>query len=306
MRRQNGVALITVILIVALATTVAVSMAAREQYDIRRSGNLLQAEQAWLYVQGIEGWAAHILRRDREDGEVDHLDEDWATVLPPVPVDGGQLSGGLEDLQGRFNLNNLLQAGQIDEAALQQFRRLLQLLELDPQLAEVLADWLDADIEPRFPAGAEDGHYLGLERPYRSANSPMTSVSELRLLAGMDAEGYQRLAPYLAALPTRSRLNVNTASLPVLMSLAEEIGEREAEQLIADRGEDGYASVNEFLQHSALAGLELAAEQLSVGSEYFMLRSQVQFGRLIVSWQSLLQRDRSGQARVIRRSQASL
>ena len=303
MRRQRGVALITVILIVALATTAAVSMAARQQYDIRRSGNLLQAEQAWLYVQGMEGWAGQILRRDREEGEVDHLDEEWAMVLPPIPVDGGQLSGRLEDRQGRFNLNNLLNAGEIAPRPLAQFRRLLQVLELDPMLADALADWLDADIEPRFPGGAEDDHYLSLDRPYRTANGPMWEVSELRLIDGVDEEVYQRLLPHVSALPTHTRVNVNTASEAVLMSLSEAIDAPQAEQLVADRGEEGYQGIDEFLQHPALAGVELDEGMIGVGSDYFVLLSQVQYGRLLVSWQSLLQRDASGHTRVVRRGQ---
>ncbi len=306
MKRQRGVALITVLLLVALATTAAVAMTARQQYDIRRSANLLEADQAMLYVQGMEGWAAQVLRRDREEGEVDHPEEPWATVLPPIPVDGGQLSGMLEDRQGRFNLNNLLRGGEIDAAWLARFRRLLMVLELDPALAEVLADWLDADIEPRFPHGAEDGHYLGLERPYRSANGALVNIGELRLLDGVDSDIYQRLAPHVTALPGRSRINVNTTTAAVLMALFDGLDEAGAEQLLADRDEDGYQSVNEFLQHPALAGLEVEERSIGVSSGYFVLRSQVQFGRLVVAWQSLLQRGDSGQTRVLQRSQGAL
>lgn len=307
MKRQRGVALITALLIVALATTTAVAMVSRQQYDIRRTGNLLQAEQGWLYVQGIEGWAGEILRRDREDDEVDHLGEEWATILPPIPIDGGVLSGELQDRQGRFNLNNLLRRdGQIDEQALAQFQRLLRALSLEPDLAQALADWLDGDIEPRFPGGAEDDIYLGLERPYRSANGPLYSITELRLLNGMDGESYAALLPHVSALPARTRLNVNTASAEVLMSLHEELSQMDAEQLIDERGEGGYESVDAFLQHPALAGREIPAQRIGVGSDYFVVRSQVQFGRVLLEYQSLLHRDNKGQTQLVQRAQGIL
>ena len=307
MPRQDGVALITALLIVALATTVAVAMVSRQHYDIRRTGNLLQAEQGWLYVQGIEGWAGQILRRDREESEIDHPGEDWATLLPPMPVDGGQVAGAIEDLQGRFNLNNLLQQdGSIDEQALQQFTRLLQALALNPELALILADWLDADIEPRFPAGAEDDVYLSHAPAYRAANGPMHSVTELRLLYGMDTDSYLRLLPHVTALPERTAINVNTATVPVLMSLHEELGEMNAEQLLDERGEDGYPDVEAFLQHPALAGLEISPQLVSVASRFFVVRSQVQFGRIFLAYQSLLLRDNDGRVKVIQRAQGIL
>lgn len=303
---QRGVALITVLLIVALATTVAVAMTARQQYDIRRAGNLLHAEQAGLYLQGAEAWAAQVLRRDREEGEIDHLFEDWANVLPPIPIDGGQISGVIEDRQGRFNLNNLWRHGRVDDEALAQLRRLLIVLSLDPALAEAIADWVDADINTRFPGGAEDDHYLGLTPAYRSANRPLQQLGELRLVHGIDREVFETLAPHLTALPTRTRINVNTATAEVLASLADELSLAAAVQLVADRGEDGYGDLGSFLQHPVLAGIELDDRHIGLASEYFVLRPSVQFGRLSVSWQSLLQRDEQGHTRVVQRSLGNL
>ena len=61
--RQQGVALITALLVVAIAAVAAVSMASRQQLDIRRTGGLLHGEQAWAYVNGAETWARAVLRR---------------------------------------------------------------------------------------------------------------------------------------------------------------------------------------------------------------------------------------------------
>ena len=48
LQRQRGVALLTVMLVVALATTTAVAMASRQQVDIRRTENTLYQGQALM------------------------------------------------------------------------------------------------------------------------------------------------------------------------------------------------------------------------------------------------------------------
>ena len=304
--QQRGVALITAMLVVALATTAAVAMVSRQQYDIRRTGNLLQAEQAYLYVLGVDDWAAQILRRDREDNAIDHPNEEWATLLPPVPVEGGQVGGSIEDLQGRFNLNDLVKGGAPDSGALERFRRLLAALGLDPGLAAVAADWVDANIDPVFPGGAEDDSYLQGERPYRTANSPFVSVSELMLLKGVDKEVYATLLPHVCALPTSVRLNINTATAPVLMSLAEGVTESDAELLIEGRGEEGYPDAGSFLRAEALAGRNIPEDLIGVQSEYFVVTSQVLFGRIAVNYQSMIQRSATGETRILMRAQGTL
>jgi general secretion pathway protein K len=305
-RRQRGVALITAMLVVALATTAAVAMVSRQQYDIRRTGNLLQAEQAYLYVLGVDDWAAQILRRDREDNNVDHTGEEWATILPPIPVDGGSVAGLIEERQGCFNLNDLVDKGVADAAAVERFRRLLTALSLDTELATVTVDWLDEDIQPAFPGGAEDDSYTQKESPYRTANAPFVSTSELRLLQGVDKEVYGTLAPHVCALPSRVPINVNTATAPVLMSLAQGISEADAEALIEGRGEEGYAASSDFLQSNALSGREIADGLIGVQSDYFVVTSQVTFGRISVSYQSMMQRIATGETRILRRAQGSL
>jgi general secretion pathway protein K len=300
------VALLTAMLVVALATTAAVAMVSRQQFDIRRTSNLLQAEQAYLYVLGVDDWAAQILRRDRKDNAIDHANEEWATILPPIPVDGGQVGGAIEDRQGCFNLNDLVNGGVADSAAIERFRRLLSALSLDTDLAMVAADWLDADIDATFPGGAEDDNYLQRERPYRTANAGFVSVSELRLLEGVDKEVYTELSPHVCVLPTRVAINVNTATAQVLMSLANGISEADAEVLIEGRGDEGYADADAFLKEKAIAGRKVPKDLLGVQSNYFVVTSQVMFGRITVSYQSMIQRSDTGETRILMRAQGTL
>lgn len=308
---QRGVALIKAMLVVALATSVAVAMVSRQQFDIRRTGNVLQAGQAALYSDGVEAWAAQLLRRDRLENQVDHTDEDWATVLPPIPVEGGSISGAIEDLQGRFNLNSLVVAGKAEPMAVARFKRLLEALrglnpdqatKLTPELAAVLIDWLDLDQDLTFPGGAEDDTYMNRERPYRSANAPMASPSELLLLEGVDAEVYAVLRPHVAALPVEAKLNVNTATVPVLMSLAQGVSESDAESLMEDRP---YEKVQDFEAHTALAGRKLDKDILTIETEHFLIASQVEYGSLSQQRYSVLQRDAKGEGRILMRAQGA-
>lgn len=305
-QQQRGVALITVMLVVALATTAAVAMASRQQLDIRRTENVLYAGQASMYLLGVEDWAKQFLAQDRKDNSIDHAGEDWATRLPPLPVEGGQVQGTLDDLQGRFNLNALAQTGDKGKTARQRLRRLLQTLDLDPELANTVQDWVDADPEPRFPGGAEDGVYLGQEPFYRSANRPMTSPSELLLLQGMSFDDYEKLRPHVTALPPETPLNINTASAEVLASLADGLPLRELEALVKKRADNPYDKVGDFLAERVFAGKQIPLEGLSVGSDYFVLRAQADIGHVHRSQVSLLRRDSKGRVVTLQRSGTAL
>ena len=204
---------------------IAVNLMWKGTLDLRRTEAALAADQGLMYVQGAEAWAADILRQDLVDSpNSDHFGEQWAIELPPLPVDGGTIAGRLEDLQARFNLNNLIgNDGKENELALRQFERLLVSVEADPALAGAVIDWLDPDTELRFPTGGEDVAYIDGDPPYRTANSMVTSASELMAITGFDRETYRRLAPYVTVLPAGTKLNVNTASDVVLASLSDNI-----------------------------------------------------------------------------------
>jgi len=288
--KQRGVALVTALLVVSLATIVAVAMATRLQVDVRRTGNLLHGEQAYAYALAAESWAEVILRRDAEDSKIDTLGENWATALPPIAVEGGFVSGRIEDLQGRFNLNNLVGAdGKPSVPDLEYFKRLLVLLEVEPGLATALLDWIDADINATLPDGAEDDIYLLEDPPYRAANRPLVSTSELRLVKGFSPEIIALLAPFITALPEPTALNINTASPLVLQALHAELATMDAEQIIEARGEDGFPELEAFLALDALAGLQLDVD-VDIKSAWFSVLTDVRIGRGQAQLESRLQR----------------
>jgi general secretion pathway protein K len=222
--RQRGVALIMAVLIVALATMLAASVSFKGYLDQRRSGNAFALDQGFEVALGGEAWAADSLRRDKQQSsKTDDFTEEWATPIPPIPIDNGQFEGQMEDMQGRFNLNSLvtLEGGQLkfDQPAIDRFERLLEVLELETKWARIIADWIDSDIQPNFPDGAEDPTYTGLSPPYRTANMPLTRASELLAITGFGLERYRKLEPFVTALPIGTSINLCTASPELLDAL---------------------------------------------------------------------------------------
>jgi len=231
--RQRGVALIMAVLIVALATMLAASVSFKGYLDQRRSANAFAMDQGFEVALGGEAWAADSLRRDKQQSaKTDDFTEEWATPIPPIPIEGGQFEGQLEDMQGRFNLNSLvlLQGDKliVDENAVKRFERLLEFLELEPKWGNIIADWIDTDIQPGFPDGAEDPTYTGLTPAYRTANMPMTRASELLAIAGFGLDRYRKLEPFVTALPIGTTINLCTAAPELLDALV--AGRREFTQ----------------------------------------------------------------------------
>jgi general secretion pathway protein K len=299
-RRQRGTALITAMLVVALATAVAASLTWELFLDQRRAFGRLAVDQGLMYSLGAEAWAKTILREDAQDNQVDHPGEAWATRLTPLPIEGGQIQGRIEDLNGRFNLNNLIDAaGATDPVAVEGFRRLLMALDLDTRMADRMADWIDRDLEPNFPDGAEDSEYLSRKPPFRTANRPVTSVSELMLVyPELGRSGYATLRPYLTALPRGTRININTALPEVLLTASEELGYREAERIMLDRPENGWESVEQL---GDIVPME-ARGVLGTSSNWFRLSVRVDIGTQRFTMYSLLHRDAAGSVSTVIRS----
>lgn len=301
LHEQRGVAVITAMLVVTIATIIAVNLMWQGTLDLRRAEAALAADQGLMYVQGAEAWAADILRQDLVDSpNSDHLGEQWAIELPALPVDGGTIVGRLEDLQGRFNLNNLIAPdGTENELMRQQFERLLNGLDIDPGLAGAVVDWLDPDTDLRFPTGGEDVVYSSEDPPYRTANSAITSTSELMAIAGFDRERYSRIAPYIAVLPSGTRLNVNTASDVVLASLSDDIDIGTAGSLVELRAGADFLDIDESFQGLVEPNM---LQNIDGVSEHFLLTATVTLGTNQLTMRSVLQRDRSGITRALFRS----
>jgi len=231
---QKGVAIITALLIVALGTIAVVAIASRQQLDLHREQNESLIQDARSFSNAGERFAAALLFLDHEAGlreKTDSLDDDWAQTIPPITIDQMSLQGCIVDMQGRFNLNNIVNVeGAVDPAHYDILKRLLAELGIEQTKAEAILDWVDKDVNPTIPEGAEDDYYAGLTPAYRTNNAAFTSVSELQLVKGFspsveeEKEDYELLLPHIAVLPTAGRptqINVNTATPEVIASLSD-------------------------------------------------------------------------------------
>jgi general secretion pathway protein K len=262
----------------------------------------------------------------------DDLNETWAQPATYGLDEGGWLSGALTDLQGRFNLNSLASGaadpgdadgggtagpdfgsvGGVDIGSerytpqQRQFIRLLQALE-EPQLSrqeaiqvtESIVDWLDSDSRVS-PNGAEDDVYYGRTPAHRAANMPMASVTELRAVANVTPELYCALRPLVTVWPKQpAALNIHTAPATVLRSINSDdfldpLSQADAEALVAQRQEPGFADVAEFLDHPVLAGLDLDGVNGLLGdtSSWFLLAASVEVADRTTNLYSVLRRER--------------
>lgn len=328
----RGVALVSVLLIVSVATALAYEMASRHTLDVVRSRLLFDTSQARQYALGGEAWARQLLYADWEDTDgraKDTLIEEWALTDPGEDAGGvgaidgfevrrkarndragreesgarafeiehGTLTVRIEDLRARFNLNALV--GEKAAENKERFQRLLEHLELTPELADAWQDWIDAD-ESVTGHGAEDLDYLMRTPARRAANQSAAHVSELRAVAPLSREEFLRLLPHVAALPQPDLLvNVNTATAPVLAALSEKLSVADAEQLNL-QARDFDTVRDAIVEHAKLGEAEA---QLGVRSEFFLVRARAQVGDVVVELTSRLHRDpANGRIRVFARS----
>ena len=198
---QAGVALISILLVVAITVVLSSAMMLEENLVIHKVRNNFDHGQVRQYALGGEELARQILREDYEsEDKHDHLQEEWAAKGMEFEFADGEVLLQINDLQGRININTLVNPGSEGDQARTRFQVLLANAGLDAMYLGRLIDWLDND-EAVSQSGAEDYAYLDLERPYRTSGQPAVEVSELRQLLDMDANSFAVLAPYLSALP---------------------------------------------------------------------------------------------------------
>jgi len=295
---QRGLALITAVLVVAIVATIAASLALGTQIWIRQAQNAADRAQGVKVAQAAMQFAMHVLADDaKRNAARDDLGEDWATQQLVTEAEEGMVAGAIEDAQGRFNLNNLIQNGQPSAPDLALFQRLLvNVLGTDPGVSDAVLDWMDADGELR-PAGAEDLNYLGLRPPYRAANRRFESVDELRLVRGCTPELVARLRPFLSALPQPTTVNINTAPREVLLSLFLDLPASMADRLIEDRKKEPFADTGQLATRSGFKPAEGVA--IGVVSSYFIVHVETRFGRLTRTLSALVAREANAQPRLL-------
>lgn len=313
---REGMALLTVLLLVGVMSVVAVAILDDVRFSVRRTANVEFQSQAQWHAAGVENLArGQIARLLRAGPARTPLEPAWNGRPMRFPIDGGALNATVTDGQACFNLNSLVLGFGEDLTArplgAAQFRALGRAIGAPDSrmeaIADALTDWLDADTTP-LPLGAEDGAYAGLAKPYRTGGVMLAEVSELRAVKGVDAEIYRRLRPWVCALPTSrlSPLNVNTLTpeqAPLLIMLTEgALGPEQARAVIASRPRDGWPDVETFWSQSALAAVSVdpeARDQITVLTRYFDLRVDVELGGSQAVRTALLEAGSDGRVRTV-------
>lgn len=295
---QRGVAVVMALGVVALAAIAVTAMMTTQSIWSRETeleGNHAQAQ--FLIQSGVD-WSRAVLSDDRRLSNVDHLREPWALRLPPMPVDNGELAGYLEDQQGTFNLNNLVQGGKISVVQLERFQRLLGILGLPDTLAYSLGDWIDADSDEQPIGGAEDKYYMSLPSPHVAANRPLTDVADLARVRGFSDDVRARLGPFVSALPAITVVNVNTASAEVLSAVIDGLDLDTARALVAQRERAYFRDYADFANRLP-RGVTTANSDFRVYSNYFLARVRVSIGGAEAQGLALLARTDVGWPAII-------
>lgn len=274
---QRGVAVVLAMSVVALATMAATAIIIPQSIWMRQNQLTNEHAQAQVMVQAGVDWVRAVLSDDRRLSNVDHLGEAWALRMPLMPIEKGVLAGHIDDQQGMFNLNNLVQDGKSSATYSARFKRLLALLSLPETLADALVDWMDADNTSQLQGGAEDEYYLGLNPPYLASNRPLTDVTELALVRGFNSAVRARLRPYVTALPRFTPINVNTAPPEVLAAVIEGLGINGARTLVEQRQRAYFRDDADFLNRLP-QGAVAEDSDVSISSDYFMATLRVTRG----------------------------
>ncbi|MCH7329391.1 type II secretion system minor pseudopilin GspK [Acinetobacter modestus] len=297
---QRGVALLTILVMVALATILAATIAKRQTNTAENTGYLMRQDQSLLYAKSAEAFFSELLIQDSDNGSsIDHLQENWAKPMPPFPVEDGSVSGKLLDESGKFNLNNLVKAdgNQVDDSARRWFEKLLQRVGLPAELSQAVIDWQDTNDEVTGAMGAESSYYQGLDPAYLTPNTKFHSIEELKLVRGFEGKNYDLIKPYVTALPEQTKVNMNTAPALLLASIDPKVDVKAIEQQLKVKETEltHFNNVDDLWKLSAFSGIDEqsktdAASLLDSKSSYFTAQIEVVLSERKRQFTSLMMR----------------
>ena len=318
--KQQGVALIIVLLIVAIVSVLATEMGGRLQLQIKRASNIKENNQAYWYAMGAEQYARKSIKQlIDENPDVIHLEQPWNQEFV-YPIEGGGIQAQLVDMQSCFNLNALrepsgsvLAANPLLPDRMDAFKRLLEQVEpaipsynID-MLLDSLVDWLDED-DRQLDLGAEDSEYESRQFPYITANNYMVHKSELRLINGVEAPWLTALLKLVCVLPNSSTFSINvntvTEENTAVIIAATGLSLADAKSVLANRGSEGYQKKIDFLSTKEIQALTLNDEQkdwFDVKTSHFILHTKTKYNDATFAMQTLFKVESNNNVIVIRR-----
>jgi general secretion pathway protein K len=324
-RQQRGIAILTVLVIAVLIVTLAAVIFARQSRAVRQNDNYQSLERAWQYAYTLEQYAGIQLQRDFKANKYDALGDRWTYKVPAQTVteDSGAIvkfTGRLEDLQARFNINNLLdEKGKLRTTGEDAYlKELIRQAGLPASFLSVIIDWMDSDSQIQNGDSAERDYYLAGNTPFNTADMPFTDPSELRLLRLDTLEpkakekALDTFTQTINTLPSsvlaKTTINANTASQEVLNALGLS-KERVAMILAAQKQKLPYKTQDELINALTFNPqdpteqtlMNRIKQQVDVKSSFFLLTGEIQINRARVFLNSVLFREPDGKVRVIMR-----
>lgn len=305
MARQDGMAVISALLIAAVVAVIAAGMIERQGLLTRQVENRQMALQGQWALEGGLQLSRRVLFEQRLRDPLVRGGQPWARPMRDVPSGSVRFDGQLEDEQGKFNLRNLVVDGQVDSEALATFQRLCALIGIGERLATAIAGQV-IDSYPQRPPVSPGSAGQGLQggratspavaaEPLPARRPMLRSVDALVGLKGMDADALQRLRRFVTVLPALTWINGNTATAEVLAAQVPGLSLQQAMALVAER-DSGRWFINrgDFVNRLRMPQLAMANVRVGINSDWFRLRGQARLGSRELPLQALL-RQREGQ-----------
>ncbi|MEZ6000853.1 type II secretion system minor pseudopilin GspK [Hyphomonas sp.] len=313
--KDRGASLLSVLVIVMLMSVAAITATdalARSVLIIKSSSG--RAETFWTARGAAQAAATYLTKALSVNQGALNSESDLFAEPTTLPAGNGVIVVQAAEASNCFNLNALFNRagdGEVSDEALQAYDDLLVAAEFDDaeaeSLAQKLADWVDADYSTRT-YGAEDGYYASQAEPYRTANMKMRSISELKAIAGYDAEVVARIAGLVCLRPgtEQSVLNINTLTIdqaPLLVALySNELSLADARGVIDTRPAGGWLNEEGFGQQDAIMKIAPDARNemaISLASNYLSADISVGTGGMISKFDALYRRSEAGNVSLV-------
>lgn len=293
---ERGIALLLTLLV---ALILEFDVEARREYRDAAAfrDNFKATVLARAAVQAARGVLQQDFIKDKQTGQFFDAPTDiWAFPISNYAIGDGALSAQIEDERGKLNLNDLAAGGDpiAKKTKVLRFKRLFELVQVNPDLVDAIVDWVDQDEVPEA-SGAEGPYYQTLRPSYRAANAPLQTFLELRLIKGMTPDLIEKLSKVVTVYPQEgeSRVNVNTASLLVLQALDPRITQGVASDIIQARPFKTIQDLDRVSSFEAV-GKELRLQNLyDIKSDLFLARLIVSVNEVTRNGTVVLRRDAS-------------
>ena len=301
MRRsdERGIALLLTLLVLTLLVAMILEFDAEARREYRDAAafrdNFKATVLARAAVQAARGVLQQDFLKDKQTGQLfDALTDLWAFPITNYPIGDGLLNAKIEDERGKMNLNDLATGGTTDDKRkkAQRFKRLFELVQINPDLVDAIVDWVDKDDTPE-PAGAESLYYQTLRPSYRAANAPLQTLLELRLIKGMTPEIMAKLSKLVTVYPLegQGKVNLNTADPLVIQALDIAITQSVAADIVQSRP---YKTIQDLDRVSSFDNIRLTLSSQNlydVQSNLFLARMTVKVNEVTRNAVVVLQRD---------------